>query len=79
MVTLIDDQSTFRVAVADEAPTSEGTEVEFEDLEEAADLDDEPAPPGVGLAVISGLVDDVSVESGRDGGVIVRMTWPISA
>ncbi|MEV2245127.1 ATP-binding protein [Streptomyces sp. NPDC049970] len=29
----------------------------------------------MGLAVISGLVDDVEVLSGADGGVI-RMTWP---
>jgi hypothetical protein len=29
--------------------------------------------------VISGLVDDVTVESGRDGGLVVRMTWPVPA
>lgn len=29
----------------------------------------------MGLAVISGLVDDVEVRTGADGGVI-RMTWP---
>ncbi|MFE4450856.1 ATP-binding protein [Streptomyces sp. NPDC056796] len=35
-----------------------------------ADSEDE-----MGLAVISGLVDDVEVRTGVDGGVI-RMTWP---
>lgn len=35
-----------------------------------ADSEDE-----MGLAVISGLVDDVEVRTGADGGVI-RMTWP---
>ncbi|MEU1483832.1 ATP-binding protein [Streptomyces sp. NPDC005752] len=35
-----------------------------------ADTEDE-----MGLAVISGLVDDVEVLTGADGGVI-RMTWP---
>ncbi|MFF1924357.1 ATP-binding protein [Streptomyces sp. NPDC058221] len=40
----------------------------------------EPDPEGdgedeMGLAVISGLVDDVEVRSGADGGVI-RMSWP---
>jgi serine/threonine-protein kinase RsbW len=79
MVTLIDDQATFRVAVTDEAPTGEDTEADFGDFTESADLDSDHVPPGVGLAVISGLVDDVSVEPGRDGGVVVRMTWPISA
>ncbi|MFC5173373.1 ATP-binding protein [Streptomyces mutomycini] len=34
------------------------------------DIEDE-----MGLAVISGLVDDVEVRTGADGGVI-RMTWP---
>lgn len=38
-----------------------------------ADIEDE-----MGLAVISGLVDDVEVRSGVDGGVI-RMTWPTTS
>jgi hypothetical protein len=32
-------------------------------------------PPGFGLAVISGLVEDVSVETDGNG-TRVRMTWP---
>lgn len=32
----------------------------------------------MGLAVISGLVDDVEVTSGDDGGVI-RMSWPTAS
>jgi K(+)-stimulated pyrophosphate-energized sodium pump len=49
----------------------------FGALADVADLvDAEAVPPGVGLAVISGLVDDVAVEPGRDSGVVVRMTWP---
>lgn len=78
-VTLVDDATTFRVAVADEAPTGEDAEADFGDLTDVADLVDDAVPPGVGLAVISGLVDDVSFESGRDGGLVVRMSWPISA
>jgi serine/threonine-protein kinase RsbW len=78
MVTLIDDETTFRVAVTDEAPADDG-ETDLDDLTGLADLDNETVLPGVGLAVISGLVDDVSIESGRDGGVVVRMTWPIPA
>lgn len=79
MVTLIDDHATFRVAVTDEAPAVEDAEGGFDELADLTDLDNDAVPPGVGLAVISGLVDDVSVESGRDGGLVVRMTWPISA
>ncbi|MFF5900334.1 ATP-binding protein [Streptomyces argenteolus] len=41
-----------------------------DEAEPEADSEDE-----MGLAVISGLVDDVEVLAGPDGGVI-RMTWP---
>lgn len=81
MVTLVDDPQVFRVVVADEAPSDDADAVGLEDLTEAADLDD-VVPPGVGLAVIAGLVDDVSVEqSGATGGqgVTVRMSWPTPA
>ena len=76
LVTLVDDVDAFRVAVTDEAPAEPGAEG-FGALADVADLvDAEAVPPGVGLAVISGLVDDVAVEPGRDSGVVVRMTWP---
>jgi serine/threonine-protein kinase RsbW len=41
------------------------------------DLPDDELPPGVDLAVIGGLVDDVTVETGPDGSV-VRMAWPVT-
>lgn len=78
LVTLVDDSRTFRVAVADEAPTDKEDGGGLDDLAATADLDEDPVPPGVGLAVISGLVDDVAVEPGRDSGVVVRMSWPTS-
>ena len=83
MVTLVDGPDMFRVAVSDEAPNdADDGETGIADLEENADLDAEAVPPGVGLAVISGLVDDVSVEPSTtaDGrGLVVRMSWPIPA
>jgi serine/threonine-protein kinase RsbW len=78
LVTLVDDTDAFRVAVTDEAPAG-GSETSLDELTEVADLEGDAVPPGVGLAVISGLVDDVSVEPGRAGGLVVRMTWPIGA
>ncbi len=42
-----------------------------------SDHGDDDLPPGVDLAVISGLVDDVTVESGPAGSV-VRMAWPVT-
>jgi anti-sigma regulatory factor (Ser/Thr protein kinase) len=52
------------------APTAEGeTAVASEDEE---DLDDAE----MGLAVLTGLVDDLDITSGPDGGAI-RMGWPV--
>jgi anti-sigma regulatory factor (Ser/Thr protein kinase) len=87
LVTLVDDEQAFVVAVSDEADGMDGAEGGgaeddaggFEALTEGVDLEQDAVPPGVGLAVISGLVDDLAVESGRDGGFVVRMTWPTTA
>lgn len=85
-VALIDDADVFQVVVTDEAPNndrSDGADVtDLEELAESADLDLDAVPPGVGLAVITGLVDDVSVEPGARGdgrGLVVRMSWPTSS
>ena len=86
LVTLTDDIEAFRVAVTDEAPGDDAADVmSLDELAHSVDLDlddTDVVSPGVGLAVITSLVDDVSVEpSGRaDGsGMVVRMTWPVSA
>ena len=77
LVTLVDDLDAFRVAVTDEAPNEPGGGEGFGDLANVADLvDAEAVPPGVGLAVIAGLVDDVAIETNGDTGAVVRMTWP---
>jgi serine/threonine-protein kinase RsbW len=78
-VTLDDDDKQFQVAVTDEAAESDdedrGT---LADLARSADLED-PVVPGMGLAVISGLVEDMAVEQRQAGGVVVRMRWPTKA
>ncbi|MGW0534250.1 ATP-binding protein [Streptomyces sp. NPDC003032] len=73
LVSLIEDEKQFSIEVGDEAPRSApgdrapggrsdgGDELEGEDE--------------MGLAVISGLVDDVEVTAGASGGLI-RMSWP---
>jgi anti-sigma regulatory factor (Ser/Thr protein kinase) len=70
-VKLIEEEKQFSIEVGDEAPRSApgdrapgslGDDVEAEEDE-------------MGLAVISGLVDDVEVSAGENGGSI-RMTWP---
>ncbi|MFI9345482.1 ATP-binding protein [Streptomyces sp. NPDC052773] len=70
-VLLIEEEKQFSIEVGDEAPHpvpggAPGT---------AADPDVDAEEDEMGLAVISGLVDDVEVSTGADGGSI-RMTWP---
>ncbi|MGP3952824.1 ATP-binding protein [Streptomyces sp. 7N604] len=77
-VSLIEDEKKFSIEVGDEAPHANasgpvpaargGGEPPAE--EPTAEEEDE-----MGLAVISGLVDDVEVTAGETGGLI-RMSWP---
>lgn len=82
---LFDEQDRFSVQVTDRGSIDAGGEAgDLSDLDpraltEAAASDVDPIPdllpPGFGLAVISGLVEDVAVTSDSDG-TSVRMTWP---
>jgi anti-sigma regulatory factor (Ser/Thr protein kinase) len=71
----------FVVVVSDAAPTVAGAngEVKSGAVEFANGTEDGLGiPAGFGLAVISGLADDVHVSS-TDSGVSVRMSWPSAA
>ncbi|MER5521201.1 MULTISPECIES: ATP-binding protein [unclassified Streptomyces] len=71
-VALIEEEKQFSIEVGDEAPRS----VPVDRAPGAApDADVEAEEDEMGLAVISGLVDDVEVTAGEHGGLI-RMTWP---
>lgn len=81
---LTDEQDRFSVEVTDRGPMEGGAAADLDDLDpqsltDAATPDADPIPdllpPGFGLAVISGLVEDVAVTSDNDG-TSVRMTWP---
>lgn len=74
-VALTEEEKQFSIEVGDEAPRTvvadvPGARGAADDLE--AEGEDE-----MGLAVISGLVDDVEVTADADGGLL-RMTWPIA-
>lgn len=83
---LTDEQDRFTVEVSDRGPSDVGDgDVDLDALDansfawgEAPEPDPvlpDLLPAGFGLAVISGLVDDLEV--GRDtNGTHVRMTWP---
>lgn len=71
-VALIEEEKQFSIEVGDEVPHATHAPGE---PRAAEDGDGDVEEDEMGLAVISGLVDDVEVTSGRDGGLI-RMTWP---
>ena len=76
-IEMTDQGERFVVVVSDQAPTSSastGTNgYGVATLVQGAD--DTGIPAGFGLAVISGLADDVHVSS-TSSGVSVRMSWP---
>ncbi|MFD5780561.1 ATP-binding protein [Streptomyces sp. NPDC126933] len=77
-VVLTEEEKNFSIEVGDGVPgAGSGAGTPEREGAPTGDLYDSD-PEGedeMGLAVISGLVDDVQVTSGDDGGVI-RMSWP---
>ncbi|MEV7561509.1 ATP-binding protein [Streptomyces sp. NPDC048331] len=76
-VVLTEDDKVFSIEVGDEVPAPSGGGADAVPgitavLESEGETEDE-----MGLAVISGLVDDVEVSSGESGGTI-RMSWPVA-
>ncbi|MFI1157495.1 ATP-binding protein [Streptomyces sioyaensis] len=75
-VLLIEDEKKFSIEVGDGVNGDSGAH--GTDQAEGAAESDAEGEDEMGLAVISGLVDDVEVTTGKDGGMI-RMTWPTTA
>ncbi|MEU5436568.1 ATP-binding protein [Streptomyces sp. NPDC020719] len=73
-VVLTEEEKAFSIEVGDEVPGS-GPGGAAPGARESEDELDDTGEDEMGLAVISGLVDDVEVTSDESGGVI-RMTWP---
>jgi anti-sigma regulatory factor (Ser/Thr protein kinase) len=77
-VVLTDEEKLFSIEVGDQvllpAPVDP---VSAAEAAVRARPDEPDAEDDMGLAVISGLVDDVEVSSGESGGLI-RMSWPIA-
>ncbi|MEV8529668.1 MULTISPECIES: ATP-binding protein [unclassified Streptomyces] len=75
-VILTEEEKTFSIEVGDEVPGSGGSASAVPGVRGPAPDDElDSGEDEMGLAVISGLVDDVEVSSGESGGVI-RMSWP---
>ena len=83
-IEMSDQGERFVVVVSDHAPTStapagaNGHGVSRDAASLVLGADDAGIPAGFGLAVISGLADDVRVSS-TSSGVSVRMSWPSAA
>lgn len=81
-VVLTEEEKTFSIEVGDEVPGA-GVAADAAGVPGARssapadDFDDADGEDEMGLAVIRGLVDDVEVSAGEDGGTI-RMSWPTS-
>jgi anti-sigma regulatory factor (Ser/Thr protein kinase) len=71
-VSLIEEEKQFSIEVGDEAPHAVPGD---KSSGAGGDVDVDIEEDDMGLAVISGLVDDVEVSAGQHGGLI-RMTWP---
>lgn len=82
-VLLTEEEKKFSIEVGDEAPPAPGSSVpaardtaeDHPEPDGAAETGESDAEDEMGLAVISGLVDDVEVSAGESGGLI-RMSWP---
>ncbi|MFA3843131.1 ATP-binding protein [Streptomyces aureus] len=73
-VILTEEEKQFSIEVGDEAPRSVPGDQSSDAPGGSDDLEVE-GEDDMGLAVISGLVDDVEVTTDESGGLI-RMTWP---
>jgi serine/threonine-protein kinase RsbW len=73
-IEMTDSGERFVVTVSDHAPTASSHPA----VPMPAHNDTDAIPAGFGLAVISGLADDVRVLS-TSSGVSVRMSWPSAA
>ncbi|THA83117.1 ATP-binding protein [Streptomyces sp. A0592] len=76
-VVLTEEDKTFSIEVGDEVPGPSGIPADTVSGMAAVQESDGDTEDEMGLAVISGLVDDVEVTSGESGGTI-RMRWPVS-
>jgi anti-sigma regulatory factor (Ser/Thr protein kinase) len=79
-VALIEEEKKFSIEVGDATPTAAAGRAAGSDVSTAppaSSPDDDEAEGEMGLAVISGLVDDVEVTTDENGGLI-RMSWPVT-
>ncbi|GAB3951672.1 ATP-binding protein [Streptomyces sparsus] len=77
-VALIEDEKKFSIEVGDDVPSVSGPSSDSVPDSPSAAVEQAEGDGEMGLAVISGLVDDVEVTSDGRGGLI-RMSWPTLA
>lgn len=72
-VKLVEQEKRFLIEVGDGVGSKQDVDVHSTDGVGGEDA----AEAAMGLAVISGLVDDLDISNDEDGGV-VRMSWPVA-
>src|SRR3954470_23484182 len=76
-ITVSDDPTGLTITVTDQGPAAGPvSDAPAGDLLDADSGDDVVVDPDVALAVLSGLVDDYSVDAGP-GGTTVTLRWPL--
>jgi len=76
-ITVSDDPGGLTITVTDQGPAAgPASDDPAGDLLGSHDVEDDVVDPDVALAVLSGLVDDYSVEAGP-GGTTVTLRWPL--
>ena len=76
-VALIEEEKKFSIEVGDGTSAAATTDGPDASSPAPASSSDDEAEGDMGLAVISGLVDDVEVTADDNGGLI-RMSWPVT-
>ena len=78
-ITVADDPGRLTITVTDQGPAAgPASDDPAGDLLQSEDVDDDVVDPDVALAVLSGLVDDYSVDAGPSG-TTVTLRWPLPA
>jgi anti-sigma regulatory factor (Ser/Thr protein kinase) len=76
-ITVSDDPAGLTITVTDQGPAAgPASDDPAGDLLGSEAVDEDVVDPDVALAVLSGLVDDYSVEAGP-GGTTVTLRWPL--
>jgi anti-sigma regulatory factor (Ser/Thr protein kinase) len=71
-VSFVEDNLGYQISISDVGPADEAVEA---DLSESFPAATDEVSPSVELAIVTGLVDDVQIKAGHEGGTVVVLRW----